>query len=190
MLQLDGVSIQMDGGVLQADMVLPAARRVAVVGPSGAGKSTLARALTGVWRPAGGSVRLDGAALDQYAPDVLGRHIGYLPQRVQLFEGTIAQNIARLAQQPDAQKVVAAAKLAAAHDMIVKLPDGYEGVADDKNSVRIRSEEQYQRTLKDMNCHVGVPGEPVAGQCYEGKQFRIQPLRSFVKDTGFEWKTG
>ena len=99
---------------------------VGVIGPSGAGKTTLARALTGVWRPAGGSVRLDGAALDQYAPDVLGQHIGYLPQRIQLFEGTIAGNIARLSQQPDAQKVVAAAKMAAAHDMIVKLPDGYD----------------------------------------------------------------
>ena len=99
---------------------------VGVIGPSGAGKSTLARALTGVWRPAGGTVRLDGAALEQYAPDVLGRHIGYLPQRVQLFEGTIAQNIARLSQQPDSQKVVEAAKMAAAHDMIVKLPDGYD----------------------------------------------------------------
>ena len=97
-----------------------------MIGPSGAGKSTLARALTGVWRPAGGVVRLDGASLDQYAPDVLGQHIGYLPQRVQLFEGTIAQNIARLAQQPDSEKVVAAAKMAAAHDMIVQLPDGYD----------------------------------------------------------------
>ncbi|OUS33509.1 protease/lipase ABC transporter permease/ATP-binding protein [Rhodobacterales bacterium 56_14_T64] len=97
-----------------------------VIGPSGSGKSTLARALTGVWRAAAGTVRLDGAALEQYAPDVLGQHIGYLPQRVQLFEGTIAQNIARLADMPDSEKVVAAAKKAAAHEMIIKLPDGYD----------------------------------------------------------------
>ncbi len=97
-----------------------------VIGTSGAGKSTLARAITGVWRPAGGKVRLDGAALDQYDPAVLGTHIGYLPQRVQLFEGTIAENIARLSQQPDAAKVVEAAKKADAHDMILKLPDGYD----------------------------------------------------------------
>lgn len=99
---------------------------IGVIGPSGSGKSTLAKALTGAWRPAAGTVRLDGAALDQYAPDVLGQHFGYLPQRVQLFEGTIAQNIARLAEEPDAEKVVAAAKKAAAHEMIVKLPDGYD----------------------------------------------------------------
>ena len=68
---------------------------VGVIGPSGAGKSTLARAITGVWRPAGGKIRLDGATLDQYAPNVLGELIGYLPQRVQLFDGTIADNIAR-----------------------------------------------------------------------------------------------
>ena len=97
-----------------------------VIGSSGAGKSTLARALTGVWRPAGGVVRLDGAALEHYGPDVLGRHIGYLPQRVQLFDGTIAENIARLDPNPDAAKVVAAAKKAAAHDMILGLPDGYD----------------------------------------------------------------
>lgn len=99
---------------------------VGVIGPSGSGKSTLAKALTGVWKPAGGTIRLDGAALDQYAADVLGRHIGYLPQRVQLFDGTIAQNIARLAADPDSEKVVAAAKMAAAHDMIVELPEGYD----------------------------------------------------------------
>jgi PrtD family type I secretion system ABC transporter len=99
---------------------------VGVIGPSGAGKSTLARALTGVWRPAGGTIRLDGAALEQYDPDVLGQHIGYLPQRVQLFEGTVAENIARLMPNPDPEKVVAAAKMAAAHDMIVELPDGYD----------------------------------------------------------------
>ena len=99
---------------------------IGVIGPSGSGKSTLAKALTGAWRPAAGTVRLDGASIDQYAPDVLGRHIGYLPQRVQLFDGTIAQNIARLSTQPDSEKVVAAAKRAAAHDMIVKLPEGYD----------------------------------------------------------------
>ena len=99
---------------------------IGVIGPSGAGKSTLARALTGVWLPAGGTIRLDGAGLEQYGAEDLGRHIGYLPQRVQLFEGTIAQNIARLAPEPDSKKVVEAAKKSAAHDMIIKLPDGYD----------------------------------------------------------------
>lgn len=96
-----------------------------VIGPSGAGKSTLARALTGVWRPAGGWIRLDGATLDQYDPDVLGTHVGYLPQRVTLFDGTIAENIARLAPRPDDAAVVAAARKAAAHRMILDLPEGY-----------------------------------------------------------------
>jgi ATP-binding cassette subfamily C protein len=99
---------------------------VGVIGPSGAGKSTLARAITGVWRPAGGKIRLDGATLDQYAPNVLGELIGYLPQRVQLFDGTIADNIARLDPQPDPAKIVAAARKADAHEMILKLPNGYD----------------------------------------------------------------
>jgi len=99
---------------------------IGVIGPSGAGKSSLARALTGAWPTAGGSIRLDGARIDQYDPDTLGRHIGYLPQKVQLFDGTIAENIARL--DPDARDadIVAAAQAAAAHEMILKLPDGYD----------------------------------------------------------------
>ncbi|MGR3453812.1 type I secretion system permease/ATPase [Pseudooceanicola sp.] len=99
---------------------------VGVIGPSGAGKSTLARTLTGAWRVAGGKVRLDGAALDQYDPTELGRYIGYLPQRVQLFDGTIAENIARLRPDRDDAKVIEAAKLADAHEMVLKLPDGYD----------------------------------------------------------------
>jgi len=96
-----------------------------IIGPSGAGKSTLARCLTGVWRPAGGKIRLDGASLDQFEPAVLGQHIGYLPQRVQLFDGTIAENIAGLAA-PDDAKVVEAARKSAAHEMILELPEGYD----------------------------------------------------------------
>ena len=99
---------------------------VGVIGASGAGKSTLARALTGVWRPAAGYVRLDGAALDQFEDEVLGQHIGYLPQRVQLFDGTIAENIARLSDVPDDAEVVRAARSADAHEMILRLPDGYD----------------------------------------------------------------
>ena len=99
---------------------------VGIIGTSGAGKSTLARALTGVWKPVGGKIRLDGAALDQYDPDVLDQHIGYLPQRVQLFDGTIKENIARMSLTPDDAKVVEAAKKADAHEMILRLPDGYD----------------------------------------------------------------
>ncbi|NNU81642.1 type I secretion system permease/ATPase [Halovulum dunhuangense] len=97
-----------------------------VIGPSGSGKSTLARAITGIWPTASGKVRLDGATLDRYAPEALGRAIGYLPQDVALFPGTIAENIARLAEEPDAAAVVDAAKRAGAHEMILGLPDGYD----------------------------------------------------------------
>ena len=96
-----------------------------VIGPSGAGKSSLARALTGLWHPNAGSIRLDGATPDQFDPDVYGRLIGHLPQRVALFEGTIAENIARLGQ-PDEAALIAAARTAAAHDMILRLPQGYD----------------------------------------------------------------
>lgn len=97
-----------------------------VIGPSGAGKSTLARVLTGVVPPDGGTVRLGGASLDNYSPEALGRYIGYLPQRVQMFDGTIAENIAGLDLEPDAAAVVAAAQMAGAHDLILSLPDGYD----------------------------------------------------------------
>jgi ATP-binding cassette subfamily C protein len=94
--------------------------------PPGAGKSTLAKALTGVWRPAGGQIRLDAATLDQYDPDTLGQLIGYLPQTVTLFDGTLAQNIARLEPSPDPEKVVNAARRAAADDLIRRQPQGYD----------------------------------------------------------------
>lgn len=108
------------------NFTLSPGQALGVIGPSGAGKSTLARALIGVWRPAGGKVRLDGASLEQYETDVLGSYFGYLPQRVGLFEGTIAENIARLKPNPDPEAIVSAAKRAAAHEMILGLPEGYD----------------------------------------------------------------
>jgi ATP-binding cassette subfamily C protein len=97
-----------------------------VIGPSASGQSSLARAITGIWPAAAGRVNLDGAALDQYDPEILGGYIGYLPQFVTLFKGTIAENIARLAVSPNSEAVVAAAQLAGAHDMIKTLPKGYD----------------------------------------------------------------
>ncbi len=108
------------------DFHLRPGQALGVIGPSASGKSTLARVLTGIWRPASGAVRLDGAALDQYDPDTLGRYIGYLPQDVTLFDGTVAENIARLDPNPDPAAVVAAAQRAGAHEMILQLPQGYD----------------------------------------------------------------
>jgi ATP-binding cassette subfamily C protein len=87
-----------------------------------------------VWTPARGSVRLDGASLDQWSPEALGRHVGYLPQDVELFTGTVAQNIARFEEPPDAGAVIAAAQAAGVHELIINLPDGYETNVGDHGS--------------------------------------------------------
>ncbi|MQT27486.1 type I secretion system permease/ATPase [Pseudomonas helleri] len=106
---------------------VPAGMVVGVIGPSASGKSTLARALLGIWVPQHGVVRLDGADISSWDKSELGPHIGYLPQDIELFEGSISENIARFSEV-DAEKVVLAAKTAGVHEMILQLADGYDTV--------------------------------------------------------------
>ena len=105
---------------------LQAGMGMALLGPSASGKSSLARALVGIWPPAYGKVRLDGATLDQWNSNELGRYLGYLPQNVALFDGTIADNIARFDASASSGSIIEAAQLAGAHEMILRLPNGYE----------------------------------------------------------------
>lgn len=99
---------------------------LAVIGPSASGKSTLARTLVGLWPPFAGAVKLDEARLDQWDPEALGRHIGYLPQNVELFAGTVKENISRFVSDAADAEIVEAAKQAHAHELILALPQGYE----------------------------------------------------------------
>ena len=112
--------------VQEVTFALEAGQGLGVIGPSGSGKSSLVRTLVGVWQPFRGKVRLDGAALDQWSPDVLGRHIGYLPQDVELFAGTVAQNISRFDPEASSDGIIAAAKEAGVHQLIIKMRDGYD----------------------------------------------------------------
>ena len=105
---------------------LAAGEVLGIIGPTAAGKSSLCKVVTGAWKPTRGHARLDGADISSWHADELGAHLGYLPQDVELFAGTVSENIARLAQEPDAAAVVAAAKTAGVHDIILSLPKGYD----------------------------------------------------------------
>jgi PrtD family type I secretion system ABC transporter len=129
-LSVEGVTAVPPGGahavIQDVTFALRSGQVLGVIGPSASGKTSLARALVGVWLPQRGKIRLDGAALEQLSPDAKSRHIGYLPQDVELFDGTVAENISRFSERLNPIAVVAAASAAGAHDMILRLPDGYE----------------------------------------------------------------
>ena len=129
-LELTGMTARAPGAshptIANISFRLEPGQALGVIGPSASGKSTLARVLLGLWRPLAGTVRLDGAAVDQYEADALARHVGYLPQEVVLFDGTVAENIARFDPAARDAEVVAAAQRAGAHELILQLPHGYD----------------------------------------------------------------
>jgi len=163
---------------------LIAGNALGVIGPSGSGKTSLARALVGVWKPARGTVRLDGATLDQWSPDVLGRFVGYLPQEVELFEGTVAQNIARFEADAEPARLIAAATAAGVHDVILRLPQGYKTEVGE-GGMRL-SGGQRQRialaralygdpflvVLDEPNSNLDVPGEQALTRAIAGVRAR------------------
>jgi len=128
-LQVEGLLVTPPGGttpVLKGiNFTLPAGKTMGLIGPSGSGKSTLARLLVGVWPAQAGVVRLDGADIHDWDKSNLGPHIGYLPQDIELFDGTIAENIARF-EAVDEEKLLKASRLAGVHDMILRFPKGYD----------------------------------------------------------------
>ncbi len=128
-LALEGVVATPPGGptpvIRQLNLQLPAGEVLGIIGPSGSGKSTLARLLVGVWPASAGSVRLDGADVFQWNKAELGPHLGYLPQDIELFAGTVGENIARFGAV-DAERVIEAARRAGVHDMVLRLPKGYD----------------------------------------------------------------
>ncbi len=128
-LQVQDLSVTPPGAdkeaVSHVSFALPAGTAMALLGASASGKTTLAKALVGIWQPRQGVVRLDGAAIDQWRRDDFGRYVGYLPQDVSLFDGTIAENISRFEDNPTSEAILKAADIAGVGDMVRQLPEGF-----------------------------------------------------------------
>ena len=165
---------------------IPAGSGLGVIGPSASGKSSLARLLVGLWTPARGTVRLDGASLDQWMPEALGKHIGYLPQNVELLAGTVAQNIARFEPNADPEAIVNAARSAGVHDLIVRLPEGYETQVGEQGSSLSAGQAQRIALARALygDPFLVVLDEPNSNLDYEGDEALARAVMSVRKRGG------
>jgi ATP-binding cassette subfamily C protein len=156
-----------------------------IIGPSGSGKTSLVRALVGAWQPARGTIRVDGAALEHWAPEIIGPELGYVSQTVDLFDATIAENIARMAVKPDDDAVIVAAKKAGAHEMILRLSNGYDtriGLGGAVLSAGQRQRVALARSLYGDPFMI-VLDEPNANLDGEGEAALLQAIRG-AKERG------
>jgi ATP-binding cassette, subfamily C, bacterial len=153
---------------------------VALIGSTGAGKSTLGRLLIGALPATSGTVRLDGSDLRNWDPRQLGRNVGYLPQDVELFPGTIAENIARFRAEATSEDIVAAAKFAGVHDLIVRLKDGYETVVQERGAPLSGGQRQRVALARAFfgNPKVVVLDEPDAALDTDGEAALIGALNN------------
>lgn len=157
-----------------------AGEAIGIIGPSASGKSSLARGLVGLWAPRLGSVRLDRASLSQWEPEALGRHIGYLPQEIGLFDGSIAQNIARFDRSATSDAIVAAARAAGVYDMIVQMPDGFDTEIGDQGAMLSAGQRQrlalaralygdpFLVVLDEPNANLDTEGDAALTRAIEG----------------------
>jgi len=187
-LSVDGISASppdvQRAVVHEVTFALKAGSGLGVIGPSASGKSSLARVLVGLWAPARGTVRLDGAALDQWIPDELGRHIGYLPQDVELIEGTVAENISRFDPGASADAVIDAAKAAGVHELVLGLPLGYDTPIGEQGSDLSAGQQQrialaralyrdpFLVVLDEPNSNLDVDGDEALTQAILGVRAR------------------
>jgi PrtD family type I secretion system ABC transporter len=186
-VSVDGVSFRPPGTdrlvLLGVGLSLAAGETLAIIGPSGAGKSTLARLLTGIWAPTSGKVRLDNTDIADWPRQEIGPWIGYVPQDVELFDGTVAENIARLGE-PDPEAVLAAARQANAHDMILQLPLGYDTPIGD-GGVRLSPGQRQRVALARAlygDVRLLVLDEPNASLDAEGEMALAQALHAVRAD--------
>ncbi len=165
-----------------ANFTLTAGKALGVIGPTASGKSSLARMLVGVWTPARGTIRLDGATLDQWSPESLGKYIGYVPQDVELFSGTVAQNISRFEEPPDPEAVIAAAQAAGVHELVINLPDGYETNVGDHGSALSAGQAQRIALARALyrDPFLVVLDEPNSNLDAEGDEALTGPFSAFA----------
>jgi len=187
-LSVENITVRIPGSdrnvLTNVSFALTAGMGLALLGPSAAGKSSLARALIGIWPASEGVVRLDGAALDNWAPDELGRHIGYLPQDVALFDGTVAENIARFDGSATSDAILGAARLSGAHEIILSLPDGYASRIGERGSCLSAGQRQRIGLARALygDPFLVVLDEPNANLDHDGEAALIAAILALRKN--------